>query len=254
MKKRRDARPATMKDAVYHYCPGCGHSVIHRLVAEVLQELGVEGRAIGVPPAGCAVLAYFYFDIDMTEAPHGRGCAVATGIKRALPDSVVFSYQGDGDLAAIGTSEVIHAANRGENITVIFVNNAVYGMTGGQMAPTTLLGMKTTTSPAGRESHREGYPVRVCELLSSLEGAVYLERCMANSVKGIRRTKKAIKEAFQTQLNGEGFSLVEILSPCPTNWKLSPEGSWKWIDEVMSQYFKPGVIKDTRKETAKNAD
>jgi 2-oxoglutarate/2-oxoacid ferredoxin oxidoreductase subunit beta len=243
-----------MKDAAYHYCPGCGHSVIHRLTAEVIHELGIAGKTIGVPPAGCAVLAYFYFDVDMTEAPHGRGCAVATGVKRALPESVVFTYQGDGDLAAIGTAEVIHAANRGENITVIFVNNAVYGMTGGQMAPTTLLGMKTTTSPAGREPGREGNPIRVCELLSSLDGAVYLERTAVNSVRGIRRTKKAIKEAFQTQINGEGFSLVEILSPCPTNWKLSSTASWKWIDDVMSQHYKVGVIKDIRKGAAKDAE
>ncbi len=254
MKIRRPARPATMKDAVFHYCPGCGHSIIHRLTAEVIQELGIAHRTVGVPPAGCAVLAYFYFDIDMTEAPHGRGCAVATGIKRARPEIVVFSYQGDGDLAAIGTSEVIHAANRGENITVIFVNNAVYGMTGGQMAPTTLIGMKTTTSPGGRQPKREGFPVRVCELLSSLEGAVYLERTAINSIRGVRRTKKAIREAFQTQLNGEGFSLVEVLSPCPTNWKLNPAASMKWIDDVMSKYFPVGVIKDTRKEPAKNAD
>ncbi len=254
MKTRRPARPVTMKDAVFHYCPGCGHSIIHRLTAEVIHEMGIAHRTVGVPPAGCAVIAYFYFDVDMTEAPHGRGCAVATGIKRAQPEAVVFSYQGDGDLAAIGTSEVIHAANRGENITVIFVNNAVYGMTGGQMAPTTLLGMKTTTSPAGRQPNREGYPIRVCELLSSLEGAVYLERTAISSIKGIRRTKKAIREAFQTQLNGEGFSLIEVLSPCPTNWKLNPTASMKWIDEVMSKYFPVGVVKDTRKESARDAD
>ena len=254
MKKRRAARPPTMKDAAYHYCPGCGHSIIHRLTAEVIHELGVAGRTIGVPPAGCAVLAYFYFDVDMTEAPHGRGCAVATGIKRALPEAVVFSYQGDGDLAAIGTAEVIHAANRGENITVIFVNNAVYGMTGGQMAPTTLLGMRTTTTPAGRDARREGFPIKVCELLASLEGAVYLERTALSSVRGIRRTKKAIREAFQTQLDGEGFSLVEVLSPCPTNWKLNSAASWKWIDDVMAKYYPVGVIKDTRKEAGKNAD
>jgi len=254
MKTRRPARPVTMKDAVFHYCPGCGHSIIHRLTAEVIHEMGIAHRTVGVPPAGCAVLAYFYFDVDMTEAPHGRGCAVATGIKRAQPEAVVFSYQGDGDLAAIGTSEVIHAANRGENITVIFVNNAVYGMTGGQMAPTTLLGMKTTTSPAGRQPNREGYPIRVCELLSSLEGAVYLERTAISSIKGIRRTKKAIREAFQTQLNREGFSLIEVLSPCPTNWKLNPTASMKWIDDVMSKYFPVGVVKDTRKESARDAD
>jgi len=240
-----------MKEATYHYCPGCGHSVIHRLASEVIDELGIADRAIGVPPAGCAVLAYNYFDVDMTEAPHGRAVAVATGIKRSLPDSIVFSYQGDGDLAAIGTAELVHAANRGECITVIGVNNAVYGMTGGQMAPTSLLGMKTTTSPFGRDSKRDGYPIKVCELLASLEGAVYLERCAVNSVKSIRRTKKALREAFLTQMNGTGFSLVEVLSPCPTNWKLSPAASWKWIDDVMSKHFPIGIIKDTRKDKEK---
>jgi len=253
MKKRRPARPKSLKEAATHYCPGCGHSIIHRLVGEVIDEMGIRDKVVGVPPAGCAVLAYFYFDVDMTEAPHGRGAAVGTGIKRASPETIVFSYQGDGDLAAIGTAEVVHAANRGENITIIFVNNAVYGMTGGQMAPTTLLGMKTTTSPIGREAHREGNPVKVCELLSTLDGAVYLERTMVNSTKSIRRTKKAIMEAFQTQVDGEGFSLVEILSPCPTNWKMSPAKSWEWIDEVMSKYFVPGIIKDTRRRAGKNA-
>ncbi len=250
MKKRKPARPSTMKDAVTHYCPGCGHSVIHRLVAEVIEELGIQDKTIGVPPAGCAVLAYNYFDVDMVEAPHGRGAAVCTGIKRGNPELVVFSYQGDGDLAAIGTAEVIHAANRGENITIIFVNNAVYGMTGGQMAPTTLLGMKTTTSPIGREAHREGNPVNVCELLAVLGGSAYLERTAVNSVKGTIRTKKAIRKAFRTQLEGRGFSLVEILSPCPTNWKMSPQKSWEWIDEVMMKQFPLGVIKDTGKGEA----
>ncbi len=255
MKRRRPARPSTMKDAATHYCQGCGHSVIHRLTAEVIEELGIADRAVGVPPAGCAVLAYFYFDVDMIEAPHGRACAVATGIKRANPESIVFSYQGDGDLAAIGTAEAVHSANRSENITVIFVNNAVYGMTGGQMAPTTLLGQRTTTSPAvaGREAHREGYPIKVSELLASLEGSTYIERCAVNSVRAIRRTKKAIREAFLTQINGEGFSMVEILSPCPTNWKMSPVKSWKWIDEVMTPYFPLGVIKDSRKGSKKDA-
>lgn len=248
--KTKRPRPPTMKDAVMHYCPGCGHSIIHRLTAEVIHEMGIRDKVIGVPPAGCAVLAYFYFDVDMVEAPHGRATAVATGVKRACPESIVFSYQGDGDLAAIGTAEAIHSANRGENISVIFVNNAVYGMTGGQMAPTTLLGMKTTTSPIGREAHREGNPIKVCELLSSLDGATYLERTVLNSPKGIRRTKKAIRECFQTQINGEGFSLVEILSSCPTNWKMSPVKSWEWMDQVMSKYYPVGIIKDTRKKGA----
>jgi len=249
--KRKSARPASLKEAATHYCPGCGHSVIHRLVGEIIDELGIRDRTVGVPPAGCAVLAYFYFDVDMTEAPHGRGAAVSTGIKRACPELIVFSYQGDGDLAAIGTAEVIHAANRGENITIIFVNNAVYGMTGGQMAPTTLMGMKTTTSPIGREAHREGHTIKVCELLSSLEGAVYLERTAVNSAKGIRATKKAIRNAFQSQIDGEGFSLVEVLSPCPTNWKLSPVKSWEWIEEVMMKQFPLGIIKDKRKKVAR---
>ena len=253
MKLRKPARPESIKDRATHYCPGCGHSIIHRLVGEVIDEMGIRDSIVGVPPAGCAVLAYFYFDVDMTEAPHGRGAAVCTGIKRACPETIVFSYQGDGDLAAIGTAEMVHAANRGENITIVFVNNAVYGMTGGQMAPTTLLGMKTTTSPAGREAHREGNPVKVCELLSGLDGTTYLERTAVNSPKGIRRTKKAIREAFQTQIDGEGFSLVEILSPCPTNWKMSPAKSWKWIDEVMMKHFPLGLYKDSRRKAGKNA-
>ena len=252
MKKRGSARPPTLKKAEMHYCPGCGHSVIHRLVAEVIDEFGVQERTIGVPPAGCAVLAYLYFDVDMVEAPHGRGAAVCTGIKRANPDKIVFSYQGDGDLAAIGTAEIVHAANRGENVTVIFVNNAVYGMTGGQMAPTTLLGMKTTTSPVGREAHREGNPIRVCELLATLDGSTYLERTAVNSPKGIRSTKRAIRNAFQTQIDCEGFSLVEILSPCPTNWKMNSVKSWEWMDEVMMKQFPIGLYKDTRRGTKKN--
>jgi 2-oxoglutarate ferredoxin oxidoreductase subunit beta len=238
------ARPSTMKKAVMHYCPGCGHSVIHRLVAEVLQEKGLAEKTIGVPPAGCAVLAYFYFDVDMVEAAHGRACATATGIKRVLPNATVFSYQGDGDLAAIGTAELVHSANRGEKITVIFVNNAVYGMTGGQMAPTTMLGQKTTTSPFGRRAEFEGHPVRVCELLSGLDGVAYLERTKLNSPAGIKKTKKAIAKAFDIQEQGLGFSLVEILSACPTNWKMNPVQSWEWIENVMSKTFVPGVYKD----------
>jgi len=245
-----------MKKAVTHYCAGCGHGIIHRLVAEVIEEMGFKERAIGVPPAGCAVLAYFYFDVDMTEAAHGRGCATATGIKRALPSAVVFTYQGDGDLAAIGTAELIHAANRGERITVIFVNNAVYGMTGGQMAPTTILGQRTTTTPKGRRARIEGYPIKVCELLSVLEGVAYLERTKISSPKDINKTKKAIRKAFDIQEKDLGFALVEILSPCPTNWKKNSVDSWKWIDEVLSQHFPPGVYKDITKqqEAAPDAD
>ncbi|MEW5945178.1 MAG: thiamine pyrophosphate-dependent enzyme [bacterium] len=251
--RKLEPRPATLKDAAFHYCAGCGHSIAHRVIAEVIHEMGIADRTIGVPPAGCAVLAYNYFDVDMTEAPHGRGAAVATGIKRAFPEGVVFTYQGDGDLAAIGTAEIIHAANRGERITAIFINNAVYGMTGGQMAPTTLLNMRTTTSPAGRDARREGYPIRVCELLAHFDGACYIERTAVNSPRNIRRTKKAVRKAFQTQIDDLGFSLVEILSPCPTNWKMKPMDAWKWIDEVMSVQYPIGVIKDTTGDTSDNA-
>ncbi|MDO8784878.1 MAG: thiamine pyrophosphate-dependent enzyme, partial [Syntrophales bacterium] len=215
-------KPKSLKENAFHYCAGCGHSIVHRLIAEVIDELDIRGITIGVPPAGCAVLAYNYFDVDMIEAPHGRGPAMATGIKRTLPDRVVFSYQGDGDLAAIGIAESFHAANRGEDITVIFINNVVYGMTGGQMAPTTMLGQKTTTSPLGRGKLKEGYPVRVSEVFSCLPGTTYIERCTVNSPPNIIKTKKAIKKAFQCQIDGLGFSMIEILSPCPTNWKMTP--------------------------------
>ncbi len=235
-------RPRSLKDAVFHYCPGCGHSILHRLVAEVIDEMGIRGIAIGVPPAGCAVLAYNYLDIDMLEAPHGRGCAVATGIKRILPDRMVFSYQGDGDLAAIGTAETLHAANRGENITVIFINNAVYGMTGGQMAPTTLLGQVSTTSPPGRNAALDGHPIRMSEILATLEGVKYVERCAVNSPANILRTRRSIRKAFQYQRDGLGFSLVEVLSQCPTNWKMSPVEACRWVEEVMAKEFPLGVI------------
>ena len=242
--KKVFTRPRSLKDAVFHYCPGCGHSIIHRLVAEVIDELGIRERAIGVPPAGCAVLAYNYFDVDMAEAPHGRAAAVATGIKRILPDRVVFTYQGDGDIAAIGTAETIHAANRGERVTSIFVNNAVYGMTGGQMAPTTVVGQVTTTSPGGRLPLRDGNPLDLSEMLAVAAGSVYIERTTVSNPKGILRTRKAIKKAFMTQLEDKGFSLVEILSPCPTNWKMTPAEATRWVDESMSQFFPPKVIKD----------
>jgi 2-oxoglutarate/2-oxoacid ferredoxin oxidoreductase subunit beta len=254
MGKKIFSRPKSLKENIFHYCPGCGHSIAHRLVAEVIDELGIRGNVIGVPPAGCAVLAYNYFDIDMIEAQHGRGPALATGIKRTLPDHVVFSYQGDGDLAAIGIAESFHAANRGENITVIFINNAVYGMTGGQMAPTTMLEQKTTTTPSGRNKTLDGYPVKVSEIFSQLKGVTYVERCMVNSPANVNKTKKAIKKAFQCQIDGLGFSLVEILSPCPTNWKMTAINSCKWIDEVMSKEFPPGVFKDNITEAKKTAE
>ena len=244
MLKKIFQRPKYLKKAVFHYCPGCGHSIIHRLMAEVIEELDIGSRTIGVPPAGCAVLAYYYFDVDMGEAPHGRGAAVATGIKRVLPDRVVFTYQGDGDIAAIGTAETIHAANRGENITVIFVNNGVYGMTGGQMAPTTLVGQNSTTTPGGRDALRDGSPLDLSQMLAIARGSAYIERTAVNSPKNIIRTKKAITKAFKTQINGLGFSLVEILSPCPTNWKMSPVDAAKWVEEVAAKTFPIKVIKD----------
>ena len=213
--KKVFSRPKSLKSTPFHYCAGCGHSIIHRVICEVIDEMGIRGITIGVPPAGCAVVAYNYFDVDMLEAPHGRGCAVATGIKRTLPDRVVFSYQGDGDLAAIGTAETIHAANRGENITVLFINNAVYGMTGGQMAPTTLLGQVSTTSPPGRNAILDGHPIRMSEILANLEGTTYIERVAVNSAQNILRAKKAVKKAFQYQMDGAGFNMIEVLSQCP---------------------------------------
>lgn len=246
--KKVFGKPESLKDAVFHYCAGCGHSITHRLIAEVIDEMGVRDIAIGIPPAGCAVLAYNYFDIDMLEAPHGRGCAVATGMKRTLPDRLIFSYQGDGDLAAIGTAETFHAANRGENITVIFINNAVYGMTGGQMAPTTILGQASTTSVPGRNAILDGYPVRMSEILAQLDGTKYIERCAVNTPANILRTRRAIKKAFQYQMDDVGFTMVEILSQCPTNWKMTPIDACRWIDEVMALSFPPGVIKDIREK------
>lgn len=242
--KRVFGKPESLKDAVFHYCPGCGHSIIHRLVAEIIDELNIQEKVIGVPPAGCAVLAYDYFDIDIGESPHGRGAAVATGLKRALPDRIVFTYQGDGDIAAIGTAETIHAANRGENITVIFVNNGVYGMTGGQMAPTTIIGQISTTTPGGRNEKRDGAPIDLSEMLALTNGTVYIERTAVDTPKNIIRTKKAIKKAFRVQMAGLGFSLVEVLSPCPTNLKLSPVQANKWIGSTMTNYFPLKVIKD----------
>jgi 2-oxoglutarate/2-oxoacid ferredoxin oxidoreductase subunit beta len=246
--KKVIGRPKLLKDVPFHYCPGCGHSVIHRLLAEVIEELDIRDRCIGVPPCGCAVLAYFYLDVDMVEAAHGRATAVATGIKRCLPEAIVFTYQGDGDLAAIGTSEVIHSANRGECITSIFVNNMCYGMTGGQMAPTSILGQKTTTTPRGREKKNDGPPMKMCEFLSSLEGAAYLARDSVHHAKAILKTKRHIREAFQTQIDQKGFSMVEILSPCPSNWKLTPVESNRWIEKEMIHHFPLGVFRGEREK------
>ncbi len=237
-------RPRYLTDAVFHYCPGCGHSIIHRLLAEIFEELEIGEKVICVPPAGCAVLAYNYLDVDMAEAAHGRSPAVATGLKRVQPDKIVFSYQGDGDIAAIGTAETIHAANRGENITVVFVNNGVYGMTGGQMAPTTLEGQRSTTTPGGRIPARDGSPLDLSQMIAITNGSVYIERTAVNSPKNIRHTKKALKKAFKIQMQGRGFSLVEILSPCPTNWKLSPVDAAAWIEKETTKVFPIKVIKD----------
>ena len=240
----RFSRPRSMKENPTHYCPGCGHGIVHRIICEVVDELKIREDLIGICPVGCSVVAYDYFDFDMVEVAHGRAPAVATGIKRALPDKVVFTYQGDGDLASIGMAEIIHAAARGEAFSVIFINNATYGMTGGQMAPTTLIGQKTATTPFGRRPEIEGYPIRIPELLSSLPGASYLERVAVNNPSNIRKTKKAIKKAFLFQIEKKKFSLVEVLSPCPTCWRLSPVDSLKWIEEFMIPYYPLGVIKE----------
>ena len=237
-----------LTDNPLHYCPGCTHGIIHRLVAEALEELGVTDKTIGIASVGCSVFSYNYFNCDMIQAAHGRAPAVATGAKRANPDNIVFTYQGDGDLAAIGTAETVHSAARNENITVIFVNNAIYGMTGGQMAPTTLPQQVTQTSPYGRDVTVVGYPVKVCEMLSQVDGASYLERVAVNNVKNIKKAKQAIKKAFQNQIEGKGFSLIEVLSTCPTNWGLTPKAALKWLDENMETYYPLGVYKDKYKE------
>ena len=233
-----------LTDVQTHYCPGCTHGIIHRLVGEVLEELGELGDSIGVAPVGCSVLAYKYFNCDMQEAAHGRAPACATGIKRVHPDKVVFTYQGDGDLASIGMAEIVHAAARGEKITTIFVNNAIYGMTGGQMAPTTLVGQKATTSPYGRDAALVGFPIRVSEMLSTLDGAVYIERVTVNTAANVRKAKAAIKKAFQAQINGEGFTMVEVLSTCPTNWGLHPVEALKWLEDNMIPYYPLGNFKN----------
>ena len=237
-------KPKALTDAVLHYCPGCTHGIVHRLVAEAIDELGIEGRTIGIAPVGCSVMAYDYFACDMIEAAHGRAPAVATGVKRALPDRVVFTYQGDGDLASIGLCETVSCACRGENLTIIFINTAIYGMTGGQMAPTSLIGQVTQTSPYGRDPKTQGMPIRICELLSSLDAPVYLERVAVNSVAHVRQAKKAIFKAFKNQVEGRGFSLVEVLSTCPTNWGLSPEAACKWVEEKMVPVYPLGNFRD----------
>ena len=241
-------KPKALADVPLHYCPGCTHGIIHRLVAEVIDELGIEGKTVGIAPVGCSVFAYNYFNCDMIEAAHGRAPAVATGVKRSFPENIVFTYQGDGDLAAIGTAETVHAAARNENICIIFVNNAIYGMTGGQMAPTTLPGQVTQTSPYGRNPEMVGLPIKVCELLSNVDGATYLERVAVNNVKNVKNAKKAIKKAFQNQLEGKGFSLVEVLSTCPTNWGLKPDKALEWLEENMIPYYPLGVYKDKTAE------
>jgi len=226
-------RPETFTDATTHYCPGCTHGVAHRLIAEVLEEMNLQEKTIGVASVGCSVFAYNYFDCDFVEAPHGRAPAMATGIKRVLPDRVVFTYQGDGDLASIGMAEIVHATARGENITVFFINNANYGMTGGQMAPTTLPGQKTTTTPAGRDTEQSGFPIRTAEMLATLDGAGYIVRRSLHDPKNIRKAKKAVRMAFEAQVRGLGFSMVELLSTCPTNWGLNPIESLRWVEEHM---------------------
>jgi len=240
--KKIFGRPKTLRDVRTHYCPGCGHGVIHRLICEVIDELKIRERVIGIAPVGCAVIAYDYWDFDTTEAAHGRPPAVATGIKRMRPESIVFTYQGDGDLAAIGTAEIIHAANRGENISVFFVNNGTYGMTGGQMAPTTLLSQVTSTSPRGRDVKMDGYPLKILEMLIPIPGVNYLERTSTHSPKAILKTKAAIRKSFVKQIKGKGFSMVEILSACPTYWRTSSRDAMKRIESDMSSYYPLGVI------------
>ena len=237
-------KPKALTDKPFHYCPGCTHGIIHRLVAEAIDELDIQQKTIGVAPVGCAVFAYDYFNCDMMEAAHGRAPAVATGIKRVHPDKVVFTYQGDGDLASIGAAEIVHAATRGEKITTIFVNNAIYGMTGGQTAPTTLVGQVTATSPYGRQPEIAGYPIRISEMLSTIEGAAYIARVSVHDIKHLMQAKKAIKKAFEIQIKGKGFSIVEVLSTCPTNWGLTPIEALNWLKENMIPYYPLGVKKD----------
>lgn len=237
-------KPKALTDAPFHYCPGCTHGIIHRLVAEAIDELGIEGKTVGVAPVGCAVMAYDYFACDMVEAAHGRAPAVATGLKRAMPENIIFTYQGDGDLASIGMAETVHAAARNENITIIFVNNAIYGMTGGQMAPTSLIGQVTQTSPYGRDEKLTGYPIKVSEMLATLKGPQYIERVAVNNVKNVKNAKKAILKAFKNQVDKKGFSLIEVVSTCPTNWGMTPSKALNWLEENMLPYYPLGVYRD----------
>ena len=236
-------RPESMTDKPFHFCPGCHHGIVHRLVAEALDHFDLREKTIGVASVGCSVFLYDYFAVDVIEAPHGRAAAVATGTKRVLNDHIVFTYQGDGDLAAIGTAEVIHAANRGDNITVIFVNNGIYGMTGGQMAPTTLLGQRTTTTPYGRDNRRDGYPIKMTEMLAALEGPSLVSRVAVNTPGNVKKARKVIRQAFQMQIEGKGFSFVEVLSTCPTNWGMTPQAANDRIAEEMIPYFPLGTLK-----------
>jgi len=237
-------RPESLKDVPFHFCPGCHHGIAHRLVAEAIDFFGIQAKTIGVASVGCSVFLYDYFDIDVVEAPHGRASAVATGLKRARKDRIVFTYQGDGDLASIGIAEVVHTANRGENITIIFANNAVYGMTGGQMAPTTLLGQKTTTSPYGRDFGQDGYPIRMAEMLATLEGSAFVARVAVNTPPNLMKAKKAVRKAFQMQIDGIGFSFVEFVLACPTNWGLSALEANKRVEDHMIPYFPLGIFKE----------
>ena len=242
------SRPRLLTENVTHYCPGCSHGVVHRIIAELLDEMGVADKAIGIAPVGCAVFAYNYIDVDWVEAAHGRAPALATAASRLNPDKLVFTYQGDGDLAAIGTAETIHAANRGENIAIIFINNAIYGMTGGQMAPTTLLGMKTATTPYGRTAELNGYPLAITNLLAQLDGTCYVTRQAVHTPASVRKTKAAIKKAFENQIAGKGFSLIEVVSACPTNWGMTPSKALEWVEEKMIPYYPLGVYKDRSAE------
>lgn len=240
------ARPKLLRDNLMHYCPGCSHGTIHNLIAEVVEEMGLDGDCIGISPVGCGVFAYNYIEIDWVEAAHGRACAVATGIKRVHPEKMVFTYQGDGDLSAIGTCETIHAAARGENIAVIYINNAIYGMTGGQMAPTTLLGMKTATTPYGRDPRLNGYPYKISDMLCHLDGVCYVTRQSVHKPANVRKCKAAIRKAFENAMAGKGFSLVEVVSTCNSGWKLSPVASNKWLEENMLPFYQLGDLKDVK--------
>ncbi len=248
--KRIFDRPKSLKPSPFRYCPGCGHSLIHRMVAECVDSFAIRDSVIGIAPVGCAVFAYDYFSFDMLEVAHGRPPAVATALKRVMPDKIIFSYQGDGDLAAIGTSEIIHAASRGENISVFFVNNATYGMTGGQMAPTTIAGQKTSTTPQGRNSRTEGHHLKVSEMLATIEGVSFIQRVSLDSYRNLASAKSAIEKCFRYQIEGKGFSFVEILSPCPTDWGLKPKSSLEWMKTAMIPAYPLGVFKDSYKENA----